>query len=51
MDSNNPYAFVALDWHWTLWLAIFNVGLPSLVYYAFAYNSTTASTTRKTALE
>ena len=41
--KNNPYAFVGLDWHWTLWIALFNVALPSAAYYYFAYDSTTAA--------
>ena len=47
--ANNPYAFVGLDWHWTLWIALLNVALPSAAYYAFAYESTTASQKRITA--
>ena len=49
--ANNPYAFVGLDWHWTLWMAFLNVALPSAAYYALAYNSTTASDNLVTALE
>ena len=47
----NPYSFVGVDWHWTLWVAFFNVALPSAAYYQMGYNDTTATTARKTALE
>ena len=46
----NPYSFVGVDWHWTLWVAFFNVALPSAAYYQMGYNDTTATTARKTAL-
>ena len=44
--GNRPYAFIALDLHWILWVAFANICLPSIAYYYNSAISTTASQLR-----
>ena len=48
--ANNPYSFVGLDWHWTLWMAFFNVALPAAAYYQFYYSVKDTVTSDRNAL-
>ena len=48
---NRPYSFVKSDWHLVAWLGIFNMVLPTALYYAMnAISDSTANALRISAL-